>query len=645
MSAAEAALWLVPLLPAVVGVALLVAGVGNRTAPVISVATAGVTVLLAVTVGLTGPTVTAPFLPGLDFVLRVDPLSALVAPTVALVAALVLASSVADIRRDTSRFHGLMLLFASAALLTATAGTLPTLLLGWEVMGATSYALIGFAWREERRVSAGLTAFLTTRGADLGLYVAAGAAFAGGAGLDLGGLADAVPGWRDIIAAGIVLAALGKAAQLPFSFWLSGAMQGPSPVSALLHSAAMVALGSYLLLRVSPLLEATGWAGPLVAWVGAGTAVALGIVAVGQQDLKQLLAASTASQLGFVVLAAGLGAVAAGTAHLVAHAATKAALFLAAGAWLTALGTRRLSALSGVARRWTITGVAFTVAALALAGVPPLSLWATKDAVLAAALEESGWLYGVGLLATALSAAYAAKMVWVVWARPPMVAERERHWDEEERGTRAVASTQYLPVAVLAVGAAVLGILALPPLGPVVAAFLGDATAVPPAPLELLISAALALAVLLSLRRVRLPEPTWARTWLGMERSVHAALVRPALALATVLARFDDRILDRGVEAAAIGTVRAARAMGRVDDAVLDRSVDATGTGTLLAGEAAARADDRGVDGAVKALAAAVRRAGGAARRPQSGLLHQYYLQAVAVLMAVGAVLLLLSIG
>ncbi|WP_458040592.1 MULTISPECIES: NADH-quinone oxidoreductase subunit 5 family protein [Bacteria] len=645
MTGAEVALWLVPLLPAVVGVVLLLGGGGNRAAPVISVATAGLTVLLALTVGLTGPTVAAPFLPGMDFVLRVDPLSAFVVPMVAIVAALVLAFSVADVRHDTRRFHGLMLLFASAALLTAAAGTVPTLLLGWEVMGATSYALIGFGWREERRVSAGLTAFLTTRAADLGLYVAAGAAFAGGAGLDLGGLAEATPGWRDTIAAGIVLAALGKAAQLPFSFWLSGAMQGPSPVSALLHSAAMVALGSYLLLRVSPLLEATGWAGPLVAWVGAVTAVALGIVAIAQRDLKQLLAASTAAQLGFVVLAAGLSAVAAGTAHLVAHAATKAALFLAAGAWLTALGTKRLSALSGVARRWTITGAAFTVAALALAGVPPLSLWATKDAILAAALEESGWLYAVGLLASALSAAYAAKAIWVVWARPPADAEHERHWDEEERGTRAVTSAQYLPVVVLAVAAAVLGILALPPLAPVVAGFLGDATAVPPSLLELLVSAVLAIVVLLSVRRVRLPEPKWAQTWLGMERGVRAAVVRPTLALATTLARFDDRVLDRGVEAAAIGTARAARAMGRVDDAVLDRGVDAAGTGTLLAGVAAARVDDRGVDGAVEVVAAAVRRAGRAARRPQSGLLHQYYLQAVAVLTGVGVVLLLLSIG
>ena len=220
--------------------------------------------------------------------------------------------------------------------------------MSWEVMGATSYALIGYHWRDQVGVSSGTTAFLTTRAGDLGLYVAAGAALGGGAGLALADLPAAQAGWLDVVAGGLVLAALGKAAQLPFSFWLSRAMHGPSPVSALLHSAAMVAMGGYLLLRVAPTLAASGWADDVAAWAGAATAVLLGLVALAQSDLKQLLAASTAAQLGFVVLAAGLGATAAGTSHLVAHAAVKAGLFLAAGVWLEALGTQ---AADGAHRR------------------------------------------------------------------------------------------------------------------------------------------------------------------------------------------------------------------------------------------------------------------------------------------------------
>ena len=159
-------------------------------------------------------------------------------------------------------------------------------------------------------------------------------------------------GWPLHLAAlGVLAAALGKAAQLPASFWLSHARDGPSPVSALLHSAAMVAMGGYLLLRTAPLLAASGWADDAAAWAGALTAVALGVVAVAQFDLKQLLAASTASQLGLVVLAAGVGGTAAGAVHLVAHALVKSLLFMLAGLWLHALGTKELEGLRSAAAR------------------------------------------------------------------------------------------------------------------------------------------------------------------------------------------------------------------------------------------------------------------------------------------------------
>ncbi len=509
-----------------------------------------------------------------------------------------------------------MLLFAAAVMVTVTATTLPVLLLGWEVMGATSYALIGFWWRDDDRVSAGGTAFLTTRAADLGLYLAAGAALAGGAGLGLDALPAASDGWRDVVAAGVLVAALGKAAQLPFSFWLSRAMVGPSPVSALLHSAAMVAMGGYLLLRTAPLLEATGWAATTAAWVGATTALLLGAVAVAQRDLKQLLAASTSAQLGFVVLAAGSSAVAGGTAHLVAHAATKALLFLAAGAWLSALGTKQLAGLRGVARRWPVVGVSFGVGALALAGVAPLSLWATKDAVLAGAREQSGALYVVALAGAAMSAAYAGKALLVVWRGVDDDRARravEQEWDAEERGTRRVGRLEQAPLVVLAAGAAVLGVLALPPVGDMLQRGLGVAAEPSAALPELALSGVLAAGVLLAVARWRPPEPVWARDWLHLEPLTRALAVRPVLRLAESLARFDDLVLDAGVT--------------RVSQA------------GLALGRLAARAD-AAVDAGVAAFAAGTRRLGALARRPQTGQLHQYYLQSLAVL-AAGALLLL----
>ncbi|EME67231.1 NADH-ubiquinone oxidoreductase chain 5, partial [Rhodococcus ruber BKS 20-38] len=482
---AQPVLWLLILVPAVVGCALLLCRRAHRYAAAVSVSTAATLVGISIFAALTRPRIEVAFVAGADFGLEVDDLAAVTVPVIAAVTVLVLVFATVDIGAAPGRFHGLMLVFASAVMLTATAATVPALLLAWEVMGAVSYALIGFRWQDGHRVSAGLVAFVTTRTADLGLYAAAAAALAGGAGLALADLPAASSGWRHVIALGVLVAALGKAAQLPFSFWLSRAMEGPSPVSALLHSAAMVAMGGYLLLRSQALLVAAGWAAEAAAWIGIGTAVLLGVVAMAQQDLKQLLAASTAAQLGFVVAAAGLGAIGGGAAHLLAHAFTKAGLFLAAGAWLSALGSRQLADLHGVARRRRWLGWSATVLALTLAGVAPLSLWATKDAVLAAALEHSRALYAAGLIASAVSAGYAGKILVVLWRRDtPAGVERDP--------APAPGPAERMPVAILALGAAAAGLLALPPAGTALARALDRETVPPPTVTELAASAALA---------------------------------------------------------------------------------------------------------------------------------------------------------
>lgn len=610
------ALWGVVGLPATAGAVLVVARPGDRVAVRFALAAATTAVMLSVLVAVARPAVAVPFVAGADFVLAVDGLAALVLPTVMVVTLLVLVAAVGEALTPAARFHGLMLLFAASAALTVTAGTLPTLLFAWELMGAASYALIGFRWQDGARVSAGLTAFVTTRTADLGLYVAAGAALAGGAGLALSDLAASSPGWRHVMAAGVLVAALGKAAQLPFSFWLSSAMVGPSPVSALLHSAAMVAMGGYLLLRTQPLLAATDWAGPAAMWIGGLTALLLGAVALAQRDLKQLLAASTCAQLGFVVLAAGAGAVAGGATHLVAHAAVKALLFLAAGAWLAALGTKQLPGLAGVARRWLLVGSSASIGLLALAGIAPLSLWATKDAVLAPVREQSPVLYAVGLAAAALSAAYAGKALVVLWRRVPVdeQAAVDAYRDEEERGTGRIPLAGRMPLVVLAVAAVCAGLLALPPVGAVVARAVGQPGGYLPVPVrELGASALIALVVLFLVWRWRAPEPGWARGWLDLRHAARMLVARPAMAAGQAAARFDDRVVDRGVERAAAATTALATRAGRVDDSRIDRVVEL--------------------------VAAGLRRLGHLARRPQTGQLHQYYLQAVVVLV-VGVVVL-----
>jgi NADH-quinone oxidoreductase subunit L len=616
--------WLLLAVPLASGTVLAVAGTRvTRAAPAAGVLAAAVTLALACAAAALRPIASAPMFTGMDVTVRVDGLSAIMVVTVAAVtlAVLVFAAGEFGARENRGRFFGLMLLFAGAMLVTVTAATLPLLLMGWEAMGATSYALIGYWWLEPRRVTAASTAFLTTRAADLGLYVAAGAAIAGGVGsLALAGLPHAARPWLTVITAGVVLAAFGKSAQLPFSFWLSRAMEGPSSVSALLHSATMVAAGAYLLLRTHPLLVASGWGAPVTAWAGAVTALVLGLVAVAQADLKQLLAASTCAQVGFMVLAAGAGGIRGGTFQLVAHAATKSLLFLAAGAWLIALGTKQLPALRGAARRYRFVGVSFTVGAAVLAGLPPGSLWVSKDEVLAAALRTSPALYAIGLAAAVVTAVYSAKAAWYVWQ--PVPAGAAEGYDTEQRGTRRVAPVMRPPLAVLAVLAAVLGVLALPQLAGPLGRALGGAVEPSLTWWELAASAAAAVAASAvtwwwGARPSPLPASarSWLTGWLGLERVARILVADPALRLARALAAFDDGVLDRAVNQVARG-------------------------GTGLA-RAAARIDDGGVDRAVAGIASAARSLGRLARRPETGQLHTYYAQA-AVALAVLALIFVL---
>ncbi len=599
-------------LPAVVGALLLVARPRiEPAAAAIGVGTGAVAVVAAIVAAVGHAELSVPFLradgPG-DVVLRVDDLAAPMLPTVAAIALAALVFATGDRTRPAARFHGLMLLFVTAVIVTVTSTDLAVLLFAWEIMGVTSYALIGFGWRDSYRVESGLVAFVVTRSGDLGLYLAAGVAVTAGVGWDLATLPDAGSPWLTVIAAGVLAAGLGKAAQLPFSFWISRAMSGPSAVSALLHSAAMVAMGGYLLLRMEPVLAATDWAPSVTAWVGAATAIVLGVVALAQTDVKQLLAASTSAQLGFVVLAAGAGSATGGTLQLIAHAATKALLFFAAGAWLTAVGTKKLDELRGVGRRWPVVGFAATAGALTLAGIPPLSLWAAKDTVLAAALEQSPVLYAAGLVGAVLAAAYSGRLIAVLWQHDPP----EPVTDPEEEPTGRIDVRAVVPMVVLALAAVSLGVLALPG----VRSTLGLSGDVSPTGVELAVSGV--LAVLVAVVAILRPPAPWpvAHRWFAMEQVAHRGIAVPTMVLAAKVAAADD---------------------------LLARGVDGSATALRRLTEITARADDIGVAGSVRSIADGAGRLGTLARRSQTGRLHQYYLAAVALLALAVALILIPS--
>ena len=331
-----------------------------------------------------------PGLPQMPLRLVAAPLTAVFSATVATVAACVLVYAVGYMRSDPERprFFGILLLFVAAMQALVLAGDWITVLAAWELIGFSSYLLIGFWHGRDGVPSAATRAFLHTRSADLGLYLGI-FVLIGWAGTSEISATLAISGTPALVAGLLLLVgAMGKSAQVPLQDWLQRAMVGPTPVSALLHSATLVAAGAILLIRVAPMLPA----GALIAvgLVGGVTAVVTGLIALAERDLKRLLAASTSSQYGLMLLAIGAGVPVAALLHLIAHAAIKSTLFLGAGVFQHDRDSTDMDAVAGAGRARPLVLSAFAVAAVALAGIPPLAGFFSKDAILAAALAAPG---------------------------------------------------------------------------------------------------------------------------------------------------------------------------------------------------------------------------------------------------------------
>jgi len=541
-----------------------------------------------------------PGLPGLPLRLVVDPLSAVFAAVVAVVSTLVVLYAVGYMEGEEGlpRFFAGMSFFAAAMQALVLAGDWVLLLAAWELIGLSSYLLIGF-WFTRPRVGPSATrAFLYTRSADLGLYVAVFVLVAASGtteiakALEVGGVAA--------LAAGLLLlvAAAGKSAQVPLQGWLQDAMAGPTPVSALLHSATLVAAGAILMIRASPLLPDE--ARLVVGLLGGVTAVATGTIALAQGDLKRLLASSTSSQYGLMLLAVGAGAPVAAAAHLVTHAAMKSALFLGAGVFQHARHSTRFADLGGAGRERRRTFVGFSVAGLALAGIPPLSGFFSKEAIVAASLGSpyAPLLAPLALLGTLLTGAYVARAARILWR-----GEAEGTPEEAVGG----AAWMGVGLAALAALAAVLGV-ALAPLGNLLGAGLpgfGLAALFALASVLGLIAAVAGLFAGWLVPADRLLGPLLAPAERGFRvgGGFDALVARPALVLASGSGLF-DRYIHAGV-----------LAVGRA--------------GTAVAG-AMRFIDDRGIDGLIRALVRGTRELGARARELQSGLVHKELLLAVA---------------
>src|SRR5437870_1062991 len=395
------------------------------------------------------------------FEVLIDPLSVLMMLIVSGVGFLIVAYSIGymDGDREERRYFAYMALFVFSMLLLVQGGNLLLLLAGWGMVGLSSYLLIGFWHERPSAIAAAKKAFVMNAIGDATMALALFLVIQRTGTLSFGALNAAHGSWVvNLVALGLLGGAVAKSAQLPLHAWLPDAMEGPTPVSALIHAATMVTAGVYLIVRTHVIFEAAPKVQDLAAGLGTATLLVAGLIALVQVDIKRVIAYSTMSQIGYMFLGAGLGAYANSMFHLMTHAFFKALLFLAAGLVIHALvGEQDMRKMGGLKRFLPRTYLAFLVGALALTGIPPLSGFFSKDSILASALA-AGWygdlLFAVGLVGAFLTGLYTFRMVFLVFGGEPSVYARE-HFHRPERNEPWL--WMGLAVGVLTVGAVVAG--------------------------------------------------------------------------------------------------------------------------------------------------------------------------------------------
>ena len=550
----------------------------------------------------------------IDMALLADPLSITMALFVTGIGSLIHLYSIGYMHGDPkfSKFFLYLNLFVFSMLMLVLGENLLVTFLGWEGVGACSYFLISFWHTRDSAATAGKKAFVTNRVGDWGMMVAMFLAFSAVGTLSYEGINAAADGGKiaAVTATGIAMmlfvGACGKSAQLPLYIWLPDAMEGPTPVSALIHAATMVTSGVFLLTRMAPVLHASyPWAGDVIATVGALTALFAATIAVAQTDIKKVLAYSTVSQLGFMFLAIGSGAYVAAIFHMVTHAFFKALLFLGSGSVIHGMHHEQDMRKMGALRKlMPITGFTFIIGWLAIAGIPPFAGFWSKDEVLLYAFANNRLLWLMGVVTALLTAYYMTRQVIMVFFG-------EARWNDhaEENGAHGDHTphespwTMVTPLVVLAGLSIVGGAMQLP---------FSKSTHFLEHWLEPVVHHS----------EVSISD-TWAYSnkWLLLVVAILIA-VAGVVASVAVYAKGKFKIIEPKILADA----------WRYDSAV---SAIVGGPGRAAFGGVAAF-DAKVVDGAVNGIGMEVRAASGLLRKIQSGLVRSY-----AFVIGLGAVVLL----
>ena len=540
-----------------------------------------------------------------------DPMAAVMTLVVTGVGALIHIYAVGYMHGDPrfGRFFTYLNLFIASMLILVLANNFALLFVGWELVGLCSYLLISFWYTRPSAAAAGKKAFVVNRIGDFGFMVALMVIFAAFGTLSYTEVLHE-PG--EVIGAGaatavcllLLVGAAGKSAQLPLYVWLPDAMEGPTPVSALIHAATMVTAGVYMVARTGALFGLSDVAGGAAATVGALTALLAATIAVAQRDIKRVLAYSTISQLGYMFMAVGVAGYTAGLFHLVTHAVFKALLFLGAGSVIHAMaGEQDMDRMGGLRRKMPITHLTMLVATLSIAGIPPLAGFWSKDEILAVLFAKGGYytvLWGAGLLTALLTAFYMARQYFLVFGG-------EARWGE---GAEPHESPRIMTVPLL-----ILGVLT------VLIGFVNT-------PFRLSFEHFLAPAFE-GVGLLHAPEDGFLLTALALV-STAAGVVGIAIAYLVYHHASEDtreRLLGR------VRRPLMTWEHGYWVDEVYGRLI--VKPGLALANWSAGFVDQRVIDGLVNGIGGAVRRAGGRLRPLQSGFVRSY-----GALLALGAVAL-----
>ena len=536
----------------------------------------------------------------------VDPLSVFMMLIVSGVGFLIVAYSIGYMDGDDEerRYFAYMALFVFSMLLLVQAGNLVILLAGWGLVGLSSYLLIGFWHDRPTAVAAAKKAFIMNAIGDATMALAFFLLIQHRQTLNFPDAFAVGPGhgWLvNLVALGLLGGAVAKSAQLPLQTWLPDAMEGPTPVSALIHAATMVTAGVYLIVRTHAVFEQAPRVQELAAGLGAGTLLMAGLIALVQTDIKRVIAYSTMSQIGYMFLGAGLGAYANAEFHLMTHAFFKALLFMAAGLVIHALaGEQDIRKMGGVGRLMPWTRIAFLIGSLSLVGLPPFAGFFSKDSIIAAALDR-GWygdvLFAVALAGTFLTGVYAFRLFFIVFPGEPSPfvqehlmrashavgtegAHEEAHGHDRHEHTGEGPFSMTSTVAILAVLSVIGGWIQFAPLWHPVSNWLEPVArplAEPTSTQEALASlfafllglAGIAVAWLVySQRRFAVPRLAFTRRVLEhkfyFDEAYDLAFYRPAVALARLLGRWVEgpiiggsiREIAQGFREAGLGTGR-----------------------------------------------------------------------------------------